>query len=171
MKGDIEFDGMITGKAKRAYYKKETLSWICLITSIHIGCAVVEPLAFSLMFSIRLQNAYDFPFVFGMAVSMFFFCVVAVIVVRLKKYSLKKISFDSGHLYILKGKKNFTVPISAIKQIEDHGEFYRIKLHFFSYVGNDFNIFICQKNLLTKGTIDKFEERFDNKIVRSEKHD
>ncbi len=171
MKGNIEFDGMITGKAKRAYYKKETLSWICLITSIHIGCAIVEPLTFSLMFSIRLQNAYDFPFVFGMAVSMIFFCVVAVIVVRLKKYSLKKISFDSKNLYILKGKRIYTVPVSSIKQIVDYGEFYQIKLYVIAYVGFAFNILICQKDLITKGMLENFEKMFEDKIERSDKND
>lgn len=171
MKGNIEFDGMITGKAKKAYYKKEMLSWICLITSIHIGCAVIEPLAFSLMFSMRLQDVYDFPFVLGMVVSMAFFCVIAVIAVHLKKYSVKKISFDSKNAYIFKGKRNYTVPATGIKQIIDYGEFYQIKLYFVAHIGFEFNIFICQKDLLTKGTLEEFEKMFDDKIVRSEKND
>ena len=171
MKGNIEFDGMITGKAKKAYYKKETLSWICLITSIWLGCAIIIPIAFTLMFGMKLQDVYDLPFVLGMAVSTIIFFVLAIIAVRLKKYSLKKISFDSKNAYILKGKRNYTVPATGIKQIADYGEFYQIKLYFAAYVGFEFNIFICQKDLITKGTLEEFEKMFDEKLVRSEKND
>lgn len=170
MKGDIEFNGMITGKAKKFYYKKEAFSRICLIACIWIGCSVIVPIAFALMFGGEID--VDWPGYFlCIFIFLVIFCASALLILFLKTYNLKKISFDCRHLYILKGKKNFTVPVSAVKQIEDHGEFYRIKLHLFSYVGNDFNIFICQKNLLTKGTIENFEKMFDNKIVRSEKHD
>lgn len=169
MKGNIEFDGMITGKAKKLYYKKEALSWICLITSIWLGCAVIMLIAFSLMF-----GRFDIDlcgYILCVVVLLFIFCALAVTVLHFKKYSLKTISLDRKNLYILKGKRNYIVPVSGIKEIVDYGEFYQIKLYFVAYVGFEFNIFICQKNLITKGTLEEFEKIFDDKIVRSDKND
>lgn len=169
MKGTIEFNGMITGEAKKFYYKKEALSWICFIACIWIGGAIIVPLSFSLMYG-RFIDIDLLAYILCIVIFLIIFCAIALSAVFLKKYSLKKISFDSRNLYIFKGKKNFTVPVSGIKQIEDYGGFYRIKLYFFSYVGLDFNIFICQKDSLTKGTLDEFEKMFGNKIVRSGKN-
>ena len=49
-----------------------------------------------------------------------------------------------------------------IKKIIDYGDFYRLVFKFpkISYV------FICQKNLMTKGTIADFEKRFDGIIEK-----
>lgn len=170
MNGTIEFNGMITGKAKKFYYRKEALSWVCLIACIWFGGSIIVPIAFSLMFG-RFIDIDLLAYLLCMVICLIIFCTFALLAVFFKKYNLKKISFNCRNLYIFKGKRKFTVPISGIKQIEDYGEFYRIKLYVVSYVGSDFNIFICQKDLLTKGTLEEFEKMFDNKIVRSEKND
>lgn len=170
MKGTIEFDGMITGKAKKFYDRKEALSWVCLTACIWIGSCIIMLIAFPLMFG----RSTDFDLrgcLICMVICLIIFCTLALLAVFFKKYNLKKISFDSRNLYIFKGKRNFTVPVSGIKQIEDYGEFYQIKLYVASYVGSDLNIFICQKDLLAKGTLEEFEKMFKNKIVRSEKND
>ena len=170
MKGTIEFNGMITGKTKKFYYRKEALSWVCLIACIWICGSIIVPIAFPLMLG-RFIDIDLLGYLLCMVICLIIFCTLALLAVFFKKYNLKKISFDCRNLYIFKGKREITVPISGIKQIEDYGDFYRIKLYVVSYIGYDFDIFICQKNLLTKGTLEEFEKMFDNKIVRSEKND
>lgn len=170
MKGTVEFNGMITGKAKKFYYKKEALSWVCLIVCIWIGGSIIVPIAFSLMLG-RFIDIDLLAYLLCIVICLIIFCALALIAVFFKKYNLKKISLDCRNLYIFKGKRKFTVPVSGIKKIEDYGEFYQIKLYLASYVGFAFNIFICQKDLLTKGTLEEFEKMFKNKIVRSEKND
>lgn len=52
--------------------------------------------------------------------------------------------------------------LSDVKQVRDFGGFYEIIFPF----GKISDKFICQKDLLTIGTIEDFEKLFDGKIVR-----
>lgn len=52
--------------------------------------------------------------------------------------------------------------ISRVKRVIDAGEWYYIIFKF----GDIGNSWICQKNLLTQGTIEDFEKLFEGKIVR-----
>ena len=52
--------------------------------------------------------------------------------------------------------------ISSVIQIVDHGEWYDVKYAF----GEVKNVqTVIQKNLLTKGTIEEFEQIFEDKVV------
>lgn len=54
--------------------------------------------------------------------------------------------------------------IDDIVEVKDHGEFYTFK---FTSLRNQLN-FIAQKNLITQGTIDEFEEIFEEVLVSVE---
>jgi hypothetical protein len=54
--------------------------------------------------------------------------------------------------------------MEGIKGVRDFGEYYVL---IFRGLGN-FSQIICQKDLLTNGTIEQFEELFDGKIVRKQ---
>ena len=56
--------------------------------------------------------------------------------------------------------------MEGIKGVRDFGEYYVL---IFRVSGNFLQI-ICQKDLLTNGTIEQFEELFDGKIVRMSDH-
>ena len=55
--------------------------------------------------------------------------------------------------------------IADADKLIDYGEFYYV--HF--PMGRKTNMFICQKNLLTKGTLEEFEALFEGKIERKVK--
>lgn len=62
-------------------------------------------------------------------------------------------------------KKSLTTgvrPVEKVKKVIDVGDWYYIIFKF----GDIGNSWVCQKDLLTKGTIDDFEKIFDGKIVR-----
>ena len=52
--------------------------------------------------------------------------------------------------------------IDDVAKVIDHGEFYELVFPF----GNASDKFICQKGLLTKGTLEEFEQLFSGKITR-----
>ena len=58
------------------------------------------------------------------------------------------------------GLKPKTRKISSIKKIIDYGDWYCIV-----FVMDPSDTIACQKNLMTKGTIQDFEETFKNKII------
>lgn len=55
--------------------------------------------------------------------------------------------------------------VEKVKAVIDVGEWYYIIFKF----GDIGNSWVCQKDLLTKGTIDEFEKIFEGKIVRKQK--
>ncbi len=55
-----------------------------------------------------------------------------------------------------------TAETENIKKVVDYGEWYQI---FFVFPYRNFR-FICQKSLLTQGTIEEFEEMFKEQLVR-----
>ena len=52
-----------------------------------------------------------------------------------------------------------------IKSIKDYGDFYQILFYF----PHKSLVFVCQKDLIVEGTIEEFEERFADYIVRKTK--
>ena len=54
--------------------------------------------------------------------------------------------------------------ICAIKKVKDFGDYYAMTLPGMCVIISGY--FICEKDLLTNGTIEQFEELFDGKIVR-----
>lgn len=54
--------------------------------------------------------------------------------------------------------------ICAIKKVKDFGDYYAMTLPGICVIISGY--FICEKDLLTNGTIEQFEELFDGKIVR-----
>ena len=58
--------------------------------------------------------------------------------------------------------------ICAIKKVKDFGDYYAMTLPGICAIVSVY--FICEKDLLTNGTIDQFEELFDGKIVRMSDH-
>lgn len=58
-----------------------------------------------------------------------------------------------------------TKPLSKIKKVVDCGEWYNIVFKF----GDITNSWVCQKNLISVGTIEEFEKLFEGKIKREVK--
>lgn len=52
--------------------------------------------------------------------------------------------------------------ISTVKCVEDYGEWYHFE---FNYSDRDM-YFVCQKSLLTQGSIEEFENLFADKLIR-----
>ena len=56
--------------------------------------------------------------------------------------------------------------ISDVKVVRDYGEFYDI----ISYFGKGSDFYVCQKDMLSRGTLEDFEKLFEGKIVRMTKN-
>ena len=116
------------------------------------------------------------PFVVGLAVATRWFWITLpylslylIIVVgfvfppsrNLKKLHIKIFIEDEYIVYTHTGYEEYR-SINDVKNIKDHGDFYEFNFYF----GKGSDKFICQKNLLTHGTLEDFEELFEDKIIR-----
>ena len=77
----------------------------------------------------------------------------------------QRIYINSGLVSAVSCKgRTRSAQICAIKKVKDFGDYYAMTLPGICAIVSVY--FICEKNLLTKGTIEQFEELFDGKIVR-----
>ena len=73
----------------------------------------------------------------------------------------QKICIDRKQMVAITGHGKDIRLVDDVKKIIDHGDFYEICFRF----GKDSLNFICQKSLLTKGTLEEFDELFGEKIL------
>ena len=78
-----------------------------------------------------------------------------------KKNAYKKIIIDDDLITAVTDTQALTKNLSDVKQVKEYLDFYAISFR----IGNISNIFICQKDLLVKGTLDEFDELFIEKLV------
>ena len=69
---------------------------------------------------------------------------------------------EEDYVLCVSDKYTETRSINDVKKVIDHGEYYELCFSF----GKLSDKFICQKNLITKGTIQEFETLFSGKITR-----
>ena len=96
------------------------------------------------------------------AAAVFLLPLAALIPQAEKSMTPKKIVVDEESIACTTDKEIVTKWISDVKQVIDHGEFYELVFPFGKISTN----FICQKNLLTKGTLEEFEALFEGKITK-----
>ncbi|MBO4594742.1 MAG: hypothetical protein J5697_03480 [Clostridia bacterium] len=78
----------------------------------------------------------------------------------------KYIAFENGIIELgYNSQKHREFYYENIKGIADYGEFYYV----FLKIPNRNQSFVCQKGLITEGTIEEFEETFSDVIVRKNK--
>lgn len=157
----IEFRGRISGAAEKRFIQKERLLGQNLLL---FSMLVFLPIF--IVFAIRTQYwALIFAYV-GLAIAV-------LIIVRLPFATKNSIAYTPTRIYteeeciISVGEKyEETKLISDVSVVRDHGNFYELVFPF----GNVSNRFICQKDLLTQGTLAEFEALFEGKIERLTEH-
>ena len=154
----IEFSGYITGNAEKFFWKKSrsmvqivfNVSWLILLP-------VIIFFAFQKEF-IQLLVGYG--------------VVLALInlLMLLPKTQKEKIACTPTRIYLendcicyVTGKGKDFRYIKDVKLVRDYGDFYDIVFPF----GKMSEYFVCQKNLLSKGTLEEFEALFEGKLERA----
>ena len=161
----IEFMGRLTGNAFK-YYKKTMIKTSRIVFLIAFGIAM--PIMF---FVFNLIGRVDLE-------SILFAASVCLLSAIFLPYPILK--FAKGdvtrRIYINDGLVNAvscegrtrSAQICAIKKVKDFGDYYAMTLPGICAIVSVY--FICEKDLLTNGTIEQFEELFDGKIVRMSDH-
>lgn len=75
-----------------------------------------------------------------------------------------KIAIDDLYVEVFLEKSDFAVKTQDVEQVIDMGTFYYIEVG--ETVLN--RQFVCEKQLLTKGTLEQLEKLFDGKLVRQD---
>ena len=153
----VEFKGYISGAAEKHFYNKTTN-----LGQNFMLAGVLFLLPLIVYFSFRIRNWR----LLGLYCTLFLVIpLLARISISRKERALitpKRIYTEEDAIVCVADKYVECRLLSDVKQVRDFGEFYEIVFPF----GKISEKFICQKDLLTIGTIDDFEKLFDGKIVR-----
>lgn len=148
----IEFEGYISGLAEQFFWKKaRKLSQNILFVSI---------LVFLPIFILVAVKSHNWLLLGGYC-TLFLWVPLLACIPKSKKEKLallpKRVYTEDEYIISIAGDREEYRLISDAKQVRDHGEFYEIIFPF----GKVSDKFICQKDLLTKGTLEEFEALFD----------
>ena len=151
----IEFNGKLTGNAKKFFYKKTVcMAIFVMLIGSFIGM-MTTIIAWYFYFSI-----FDFYYILAGI------CVVATLSLLpcamffSKKIITQKVTITEKLIYSKTGFRTKKILKSDVKKVYDYGEYYYIVANFL----NHSSIFVCQKDLLSKGTLKDFEMLFSGKI-------
>lgn len=150
----IVFEGQISGKCKEGVLRKGAKNSFIggLITSILFAIpTVVLALKIDLIILLFFLVIIPFPF-------------LAATPPKEKYYPMifpSKVTIDTqtGRMTTQSSQFYAESSIGEVVKVSDEGEWYLI------YVKSKEGRFICQKDLLTNGTLDEFEKKFKDKLV------
>ena len=153
----IEFKGYISGVADKHFYKR------CIQTGVSI---ILVALLFFAPPIIAFSVCYKYwELLIGYAAVAVLVPLAALIPKskkERKKIRPKKITIQDEFMVSVTGYGSESRLVSEAKEVRDYGEFYEIVFP----IGKISNNFICQKDLLVSGTLEKFEAKFKGKIVK-----
>lgn len=154
----IEFNGYLSGSAEKRWIRNNRVYTAKLL--IISSCFVLPTF---IIWGIKAENWL----MVGMVTSLFLIFPSLVFIPQTKKdkHDLTPkniVIYEDGYITSKMVRMAETKSFSDIKIIKDHGEFYELIFPFGKFSNN----FICQKNLLIKGTLEEFEALFEEKIIR-----
>lgn len=154
----IVFDGCLTGKSQKYFINKLlnnfskvvvilllfTLPiWVFLSIKTNTYIYVIPAISILILLS---------PLIFRLCVSK----------KEQQRNTPKKIIINEGVVTSVSDKTIVSKNITQVKEVYDYGSFYYLVLPKI-YIDA---VFVCQKDLLSNGTLDEFELLFKDKIVR-----
>ena len=151
----IEFNGYLTGASRKFLFKKIIN---CLQYSTIFAFTMVLPFIILLG---KTFEALSILYIYFAA----FLCLMIVyrIIPKVGKLTIpKRIYITDNKMVCIADDFTEKRAVELVKQVYDYVKFYFISFYF----GKISCYFICQKSLLTQGTIEDFEKLFDGKIER-----
>lgn len=152
----IEFTGYLTGAAKKYFFKRGTK----YLQNIFLGAAILvsPPIV---MFAVRIQSLL---LIVGYIIATSVILIAPYLQVKSDKdkYVPKLIRIQDNILLSASDGITESRYIEEVKEVRDYGEYYALVFP----MGKLSEKFVCQKDLLTKGTLEEFEALFEGKIVR-----
>ena len=161
----IEFVGHLTGNAFK-YYKKTMIKTSRIVFLIGFGIAMpIMFFVFNLIGSVDLESI-----LFAASVCLLSAIFLPYPILKFAKGDVtRRIYINDGLVSAVSCEgRTRSAQICAIKKVKDFGDYYAMTLPGICVIISGY--FICEKDLLTNGTIEQFEELFDGKIVRMSDH-
>ena len=154
----IEFCGVISKECQKRYEIREFLAF--LIGLFICSSPLLVPF---LVFAIVKSNYFLIILIACIYCAILLISVAEALSVK-KKLPVKILIADE-RIEIENKVESKNNPLSEVNYVNDYGKWYQV----FFKIGFGYRYIICQKDLITQGTIEDFEKIFEGKIVRKYK--
>ena len=154
----IEFTGYLTGKAEKGFVRKsQKVGFGIMIFAV----AFMLPIVFYMSRTIF----HDMIFFYAMCGGCVLFVAIPFVPKGEKEHRAilpKRIYVKEDCIVCTADRYTESKFIQDVSKVIDHGEYYELCFPF----GKLSEKFICQKSLLTRGTLEEFEALFEGKITK-----
>ena len=158
----IRFDGELTGNTKE-YFIKKTINRIGVFGFLML---LLNIPFWHFFYSGTNTAKYVVPVV--LIVSAFAMYIFKLIVSKREKTkereNIKKVIIKDDVITIISEESSTKKNIKSVKKVRDYGEFYELVFSPFDLL----SVCVCQKSLLSKGSIKEFEELFADKLIKQD---
>jgi len=158
----IEFNGYLTGNALKCLRKRYFKTSLIFASVLYLTAIIIMTFIFHNVVEIWVMIATIVPFYFIACILIPFLAIKSA----KNKIVPKQISIKNDTILCLTDEHGEDSRyIEQVKEIKNYNEYYVIVFN----NGFGLNIpphFICQKNLLSQGTLEDFEALFEGKIIR-----
>ncbi len=161
----IEFKGYLTGNAEKRFFKRsvEFAQAQCFAGMLFSLLTAVPVLAMIMRPRFTPERVFYLFVVLGATILLFMLLVRIPPNAKSKRARTPNLVYVQDDLIICAANKYQECrKVRDVKKVRDRGEFYEIVFFLDRYSEK----FICQKDLLTKGTLEEFEHLFEGKIDR-----
>jgi hypothetical protein len=149
----IVFEGQITGECLKKFNKIRNTELLVVSIGILVAWFCTNIVAISILktidFSLTIVSLCTLGILPLLAFKLYY---------RYKPFGKIAVDVINNCIILTKGKKQKFIKIDDIDEIHDMKIFY--------YIPQAEDIVLCQKSLLTEGTIEEFEKLFDGKITK-----
>lgn len=156
----IRFDGELTGRAKRYFVEKMMKKASVFGFSI----SLLNIPFWWWFYSGTSTVKYVVPVV--LVLCAFFPLLLRVLVPKKSKERgiTKKVIIKDDIISIISEEMSIKRAVSKVKKVRDYGEYYELVFSAVDFL----TVCVCQKNLLSKGSIKEFEELFADKLIKQD---
>ena len=154
----IVFDGYLTGNARKYFVNKYLNNMSKILVLLFL---ITIPIW--LFLSLETNTVvYVMPAILGYTLLSPIIFRICVSKKERQRNTIKKVIIKNGEIKAVSDKSRINSDISKVKKVCDYGEYYDIVFPAIYFT----SIYVCQKDLLSKGSIEEFENIFSGKIVR-----
>lgn len=153
----IEFSGYINGKAEKHFIKKARELGQNIISVVML---LLFPSA--CYFTIKAEDSLYIKLFLVLFIGLILIAYIPKGKKEQRALTPKRIFTDGESIVCVADKYTESRFVEDVKKVKAYDEFYELVFP----MGKVSEKFICQKNLLSKGTLEEFEALFDGKIIR-----
>lgn len=155
----IEFNGYLTGSAEKQYWKNVRKFAYKILLFVIIGMIPV---------SVYISLIFGFWQISIMVGILLFLLLFLFLLPKTKNKNTmlpKRIFTDGEMITCIAEKYADNKMLSDVKQVYEYDEYYNLVVR----GGSGFFMYVCQKDLIEKGTLAEFEALFEGKITDMKK--